>query len=786
LIQYELYAGNIKRLYELRRYQTSSTVNSTLYNQYGTTLKYSNFDPVNIISAMAGGNPETFCFYVLYTAADVMVEVNGLGKIGQNFYGFHTYDYPPNDPTKQWFYSVVGKPSTASILSSYQNPNIDRSPNGNPHVDFVIMILAHEIAEMYTNPDTTGGYGLNREGSLFEIADQCAGINLNTATYCSGTQTLASNTSCTSGTFIANTLIGGKLYLLPSIFSLTSQQCLNAPLVPVTTNCAAVSSNQQVLCGDMAMSKNANDCNAIGCCGGATGYKSCYHGNTTSVLPSTGPFFPHANRIDCGYTNSSSCTTNGCCWHNSAVGSIAGTSCYRCDVFKAPSFLSSDMIFPFIPWADRVSGGEPIRSNCNIGQSNQAWMPTPGDTQSMCYLNTYSDTGVGYTYKSNPSGSLVTCSGITAQTDTLLTAFTTPESCLFAGKCWQPIFGSTIRTEQSLSVNASQTMGCFSGVAGTSIGQKLIPAPNLIPADRIFYLTDETGRSLTRDNDQVWIAWGYVDPTLLMTTSPWYPGEGRQLKNGYLYLISNYSLISSSVPAWPVDWPFVFFNDLITEKRFGVKLNDDLKGFSLKIGSLISPALNNDCSDGANPFLPLLLPSGKMVLATKNSFGALCYFTYDHTINTTTCATSIPFATKWTINYIPQTIVLKTINWAAGFCVDQSGLSTATGLVMKTQLCNGGLSQRFTLNKLGYIKTVNGGLCLTVRGGNGGSGSLIEQQTCNGLANQKWLYNAYLNTFSPSFNKTLCIDVAAAAPANNVNLMLYTCSPSTPLKFSLV
>jgi hypothetical protein len=35
----------------------------------------------------------------------------------------------------------------------------------------------------------------------------------------------------------------------------------------------------------MALSKNENDCNAIGCCGGATGYKSCYHGNTTSVLP---------------------------------------------------------------------------------------------------------------------------------------------------------------------------------------------------------------------------------------------------------------------------------------------------------------------------------------------------------------------------------------------------------------------------------------------------------------------------------------------------------------------
>jgi hypothetical protein len=86
LIQYELYAGNINRLYELERYQTSSTVNSTLYNQYGTTLNLTN--SFQIISNMAGGNPRTFCFYVLYTAADVTVVENGLGSIGQNFYGF--------------------------------------------------------------------------------------------------------------------------------------------------------------------------------------------------------------------------------------------------------------------------------------------------------------------------------------------------------------------------------------------------------------------------------------------------------------------------------------------------------------------------------------------------------------------------------------------------------------------------------------------------------------------------------------------------------------------------
>jgi len=242
LIQYELYTGNINGLFGDLKLQTSSTFNSTLYNQYGTTLDQSKFHPVEIISAMTGGNPSLSTFYVLYTAADVMVVDNGMGSIGVNFYGYHTFTSQSNSANK-WFYSVVGKPSTASLSSNNQNPNIERSPNGNPHVDFVIMILAHEIAEMYTNPDMTGGYNLNREKSVFEIADQCAGYNLNTSTYCSGTQTLASNTPCTSGTFIANTRIGGKLYLLPSLYSLTSQQCLNAPLVPVTTNCAAAKKN---------------------------------------------------------------------------------------------------------------------------------------------------------------------------------------------------------------------------------------------------------------------------------------------------------------------------------------------------------------------------------------------------------------------------------------------------------------------------------------------------------------------------------------------------------------
>jgi len=368
----------------------------------------------------------------------------------------------------------------------------------------------------------------------------------------------------------------------------------------------------------------------------------------------------------------------------------------------------------------------------------------------------------------------VTCSGITAQTDTLLTAFTTPESCLLAGKCWQPRFGSTIRTEQSLSKSASQTMGCFSGVAGTSIGQKLIPASNLIPADRMFYLTDETGRILTRSVTDDVVRIGTNDPTLLMTTSEWSLGEGRQLCGDGTYFIADFDL--SCVPAWPVDWPFVFFNDLNTGKRFAIHNWGDLKGLSTPfiVGRLTSPALNNDRLNGASPFLPLILPSGKTVLATKNFYGALCYLTYDYTINTATCATSIPLATKWTINILSEQLIKSQIR--NNFCVDVNGASHANGATLIAHDCHVGDNQRWTYNpQQQSLRVKHSGKCLDIPGGNGFAGQTVWQWDCLNNVAQKWIYNSIDKSIRWAGNTDLCLDVSGGSNQNGAPLLLWHC-----------
>lgn len=189
---------------------------------------------------------------------------------------------------------------------------------------------------------TSSYYGYNSGGGLLEVADQCASIYYGTATYCVGTNALVSSAACSSGSsFVANANIGGKLYLLPSIWSIASQQCLHQPLVPSSSICSAVPTSSRVTCGDLQTAYDLSTCQStMGCCWDTTS-STCFHSDSQSVFPTGAPFIPHINRIECTFTDKTACINGGCAWHNSSAGAIAGPSCYRKDVFRQVTMLST-------------------------------------------------------------------------------------------------------------------------------------------------------------------------------------------------------------------------------------------------------------------------------------------------------------------------------------------------------------------------------------------------------------------------------------------------------------
>jgi hypothetical protein len=99
--------------------------------------------------------------YFVFTSSDV-TETSGFCR---NYCGWHTYDaFLGTHPNVK--FSFVGNPSKCLSACSAQKT----SPNGNPGVDAMINVIAHELDEMITDPLLNAWY--DDEGE--ESADKCA------------------------------------------------------------------------------------------------------------------------------------------------------------------------------------------------------------------------------------------------------------------------------------------------------------------------------------------------------------------------------------------------------------------------------------------------------------------------------------------------------------------------------------------------------------------------------------------------------------------------------------
>ncbi len=116
-----------------------------------------------VSSAIVSGRlpKDTNGVYFVLTAAGVTASSGFLTQ----YCGWHTHATLSGSDIK---YSFVGDPTGPKISSCAQQTTA--SPNGNPGVDAMISVLAHELEETVTDPDLNAWY--DRQGA--ENGDKCA------------------------------------------------------------------------------------------------------------------------------------------------------------------------------------------------------------------------------------------------------------------------------------------------------------------------------------------------------------------------------------------------------------------------------------------------------------------------------------------------------------------------------------------------------------------------------------------------------------------------------------
>lgn len=121
-------------------------------------------------------------------------------------------------------------------------------------------------------------------------------------------------------------------------------------------------------------------------------------------------------------------------------------------------------------------------------------------------------------------------------------------------------------------------------------------------------------------------------------------------------------------------------------------------------------------------------------------------------------------------------------------CIDQTGWSTANGIVMQIYGCTGWSNQRWNFNSDKSISIGNGGSCLDLQNGVIGNGTPIQQWTCySGSKNQQWIYSSSDLTIRLAANTNYCLDINnSLSGANGSKLQIWSCTGGSNQKWYLV
>jgi pectate lyase len=118
-------------------------------------------------------------------------------------------------------------------------------------------------------------------------------------------------------------------------------------------------------------------------------------------------------------------------------------------------------------------------------------------------------------------------------------------------------------------------------------------------------------------------------------------------------------------------------------------------------------------------------------------------------------------------------------NAGSGLCLNLPGSSTAAGVQLQQNTCNGGTDQRWTLTAVGggfTIRSVTSGLCVGVRNAATDAGKAVEQQSCNGSATQTWTMTASGSNYRVvNTNGGRCANIKDSSTATGAPVQTNSC-----------
>lgn len=301
--------------------------------------------------------------------------------------------------------------------------------------------------------------------------------------------------------------------------------------------------------------------------------------------------------------------------------------------------LPYQSVQPFIPPSDRITAmtgdGMLFFSTCmgsytNL-MTNAIWMPAAGQgLTNACYLNTYSGTGVGYTYITTPTtgtNQLVYCSGRSGTANDVTTLYPTLEKCLSSGNCWQVTAGYDAQLDDGIEDSSGQgtdiSYGCYGGVTSSSInGGGFVNVPTAYPVTdgAPFNLYDTQGNfaSLDSVNGGMKLGTSGLPISLQFNSS-----ANNELRNKVLCAGEWTSLYAPG-------YGFVYQN---YEEGLLSRLNSENVGI---------PAMTLIQSKSATNSYFIYFPE------------AVCYLSYDYANNVGRCRRTLDKATPW---------IFKPVTW---------------------------------------------------------------------------------------------------------------------------
>ncbi|KAL2915179.1 hypothetical protein HK105_205293 [Polyrhizophydium stewartii] len=212
---------NIERKYYFQRSSGSTktfignqvSLAGTATDNYSLGTSLSGNDLPNIIQSKvdSGALPEdTNAVYFVLTAGDVSESIRpdlGSASFCSDYCGYHVSTTLSSG--NRVFYAMAGNP-TACLSGCAPPSNQNVSPNGDVGVDAALSVIAHELAEAVSDPQSDGTRAWE-DNSGAENADKCA--------YTYGTTSRASN----GASF--NLGWGGRNYLIQQNWDPVKQAC---------------------------------------------------------------------------------------------------------------------------------------------------------------------------------------------------------------------------------------------------------------------------------------------------------------------------------------------------------------------------------------------------------------------------------------------------------------------------------------------------------------------------------------------------------------------------------